>query len=157
MVTLVEDSLVICFASEMKNYLIFFNNFTHPAAMNKFDPNEIFSNSFGRRMKQKGMKVDIDPLTVRCALLDNCICSADTDCGNDQTCTTLPGYTYNVCKTKNEVSEFTMDRSSFPPALGVLGYLLNNIHTLANAALADCSLGDLLGGALSILDRLGRY
>lgn len=125
--------------------------------MNKFDPNEIFINNFGRRMKNKGTKVDIDPLTVRCALLDNCICSNDSDCGNDQMCTTLPGYTYHVCKTRNEVPEFTMDRSTFPPALGIFGYILNNIHTLANAALSECSLGDLLGGVVNILDKLGRY
>lgn len=125
--------------------------------MNKFDPNEIFINNFGRRIKRKGTKVDIDPLTVRCALLDNCICSKDADCGRDQTCTTLPGYKYHVCKTRNEIREFTMDRSAFPPALGVVGYFLNNIHTLANAVLADCSLGDLIGGALGILQNLGRY
>lgn len=107
-------------------------------------------------MKRQGTKVDIDPLTVHCALLDNCICSKDTDCGNDQTCTTLPGYTYRVCKTRNELPEFTMDRSFFPPALGVLGYLLNNIHTLTNAALAKCSLDELLGGAMSILGNVGR-
>lgn len=124
--------------------------------MNKFDPNEIFINNFGRRMKRTGTTVDIDPLTVHCALLDNCICSKDIDCGRDQTCTTLAGYTYRVCKTRNEVQEFTMDRSAFPPALGVVGYLLNNIHTLANAALAKCSLGDLVGGVISIIGKFGR-
>ncbi|KAJ6643890.1 L-gulonolactone oxidase 5 [Pseudolycoriella hygida] len=127
------------------------------AAMTKFDPNEVFINNFGRRMKRKGTKVDIDPLTVHCALLDNCICSKDTDCGYDQTCTTLPGYTYPVCKTKNEVKEFTMDTSAFPPALGIFGFFLNNIHTLANAALSKCSLDDLLGGVFGILEKLGRY
>lgn len=122
--------------------------------MNKFDPNEIFINNFGRRIKRKGTKVDFDPLTIHCALLDNCICSKDTDCGNDQICTTLPGYTYPVCKTKNEVPEFTVDKSAFPPALGVLGFLLTNVHTLSNAALANCSLGDLIEGAVSILGGL---
>lgn len=119
--------------------------------MNKFDPNEIFINNFGRRMKRKSSKVDVDPLTIHCALLDNCICSKDSDCGNDQTCTTLPGYTYPVCKTKNEVPEFTVDRSAFPPALGVLGFLLTNVNTLANAAVAKCSLGDLIGGVFGIV------
>lgn len=125
--------------------------------MNKFDPNEVFINNFGLRMKRKGTKVDIDPLTVRCALLDNCICSKDTDCGDGQTCTTLPGYNYHVCKTRNEAPEFTMDKGTFPPALGVFGYFLNNIHTLAHAALANCSLDDLIGGAIGILQNLGRY
>lgn len=125
--------------------------------MNKFDPNEIFINNFGRRIKRKGTKVDIDPLTVHCALLDNCICSKDTDCAIDQTCTTLPEYTYNVCKTRNELAEFTVDRSAFPPAIGVLGYLLNNIHTLAGAVLANCTLTDLVVGVLDIVGKLGRF
>ncbi len=125
--------------------------------MNKFDPNEIFINNFGRRIKRKGTKVDIDPLTVHCALLDNCICSKNTDCGNNQICTTLPGYTYRVCKTRNEVSEFTVDRSAFPPAMGVIGFLLNSIHTLAKATLSNCSLGELFGGVLRIVEGLGRY
>lgn len=124
--------------------------------MNKFDPNEIFINNFGRRLKRKGTKVDIDPLTVHCALLDNCICSKDTDCGNDQTCTTLPGYSYQVCKTRNEVPEFTVDRSFFPPALGAFGFLLNNIHTLVGAVIANCSLSDVIRSGLGIIERLGQ-
>lgn len=115
------------------------------AAMNKFDPNEIFINNFGRRIKHKGTKVDIDPLTTHCAILDNCICSKDADCGYYQTCTTLPGYSYRVCKTRNEVPEFTVHKNGFPPSLGVLGYLLTSIPTLANAALANCTVKDLLG------------
>lgn len=125
--------------------------------MNKFDPNETFINNFGRRIKRKGTTVDIDPLTVRCALLDNCICAKDTDCGIDQMCSTLPGYTYNVCRTRNEVAEFTVDRSAFPPSLGVLGYLVNNVNTLAGAVLANCSMSDLVGGVLGIVGKLGRF
>lgn len=105
--------------------------------MNKFDPNEVFINNFGRRIKRKGTKVDIDPLTTRCALLDNCICSKNSDCGEHQMCTTLPGYSYRVCKTRNEVPEFTTDK--FPPTLGGLGFLLMNIPTIAKAAHANCT------------------
>lgn len=108
--------------------------------MNKFDPNEVFINNFGRRMKQTGTAIDTDPLTTHCALLDNCICSKDNDCGDTQTCTTLPGYTYRVCKTNNEIPEQTVDRNVFPPMLGVLDWLTTTVPTLAAAALANCTL-----------------
>jgi len=121
--------------------------------MKKYDPNEVFINNFGRRMKQTGTTVDSDPFTKHCALLDNCICSEDTDCGVTQTCTSLPGYTYKVCKTENEIPEKTVNRNLFPPALGVLDWLSTTVPTLAAAALANCTLdgvgnavGDLVGG-----------
>lgn len=50
--------------------------------MNKFDPNEVFINNFGRRMKGTGSVIDEDPATKHCALLDNCICSKNKDCGD---------------------------------------------------------------------------
>lgn len=108
--------------------------------MNKFDPNEVFINNFGRRMKGTGTLIDIDPLTTHCALLDNCICSKDVDCGSTQICTTLLGYPYRVCKTVNEVPEKTIDRNLFPPVLGLLDWFTTTVPTLAAAALGNCTL-----------------
>jgi len=68
--------------------------------MNQFDPNEIFMNSFGRRLKGEDTKMDLDPQLTHCALLDNCVCSADTDCAPGQVCSNITGYeNYPVCKT----------------------------------------------------------
>lgn len=107
--------------------------------MEKFDPNEIFINNFGRRLKRKGSKVDIDPLTTRCALLGNCICSTNDDCADTQTCTTIPGYDYYVCKTRNELPELPVDKNRFPPPFGMLRYLITDVFTLVSAARANCS------------------
>ncbi|XP_037034206.1 L-gulonolactone oxidase 5-like [Bradysia coprophila] len=52
------------------------------AIMNKYDPNEVFINNFGRRVKRTGYKLDIDPKTKHCALLDNCFCSKNCDCSS---------------------------------------------------------------------------
>lgn len=117
--------------------------------MNKYDPNEIFINNFGRRLKGTGTTIDADPLIKHCALLDNCICSNNTDCGNTQTCTTLPGYSYRVCKTKNEIPEKAVDKSKFPPLAGFLDWLSTTVPTLAAAVIANCSLpgvGDIIPG-----------
>ncbi len=74
--------------------------------MKKFDPNQIISNSFGRRMTKNDSKIDFDHMITRCALLDNCFCSRDSDCAKAQLCTTIAGYDeYSVCKTKNEVPD----------------------------------------------------
>lgn len=119
------------------------------AAMNKFDPNEVFINNFGRRLKKIGTKVDTDPLVTRCALLDNCFCSKNSDCGDTQLCTALPGYNYPVCKTKNEIPS-VFNKGLLPPPLGILNFLINNVPTLAAALLGNCSLDALffsLGGA----------
>lgn len=115
--------------------------------MNKYDPNQVFINNFGHRMKGTGTTVDSDPFTKHCALLDNCICSKDIDCGVTQTCTTLPGYTYKVCKTNNEIPERTIDRNKFPPILGILDWFSTTVPTLAAAALANCTL-DGVGNAV---------
>lgn len=109
-------------------------------AMNKFDPDEIFINNFGRRIKRQGTIVDIDPLTIHCAILGNCICSQNADCAESQTCTTIPGYNYNVCKTINEIPEVAIDKKKLPPPFGVLGFLLSNIFTSAPQAYANCSI-----------------
>lgn len=107
--------------------------------MNKFDPDEIFMNNFGRRIKRIGTTVDIDPLTTRCALLSNCICAKDSDCGDNQTCDTIPGYNYNVCKTKNELPEsVTLEKTKLPPSFGLLGFLITSVFKSARAAYANC-------------------
>lgn len=128
-----------------------------PAAMNKFDPNEVFINNFGRRLKRTGTKVDTDPLVNRCALLDNCFCSVDSDCGATQTCTTISGYTYRVCKTRNEVpSVFT--RGLLPPPLGILNFLASTVPNLALALLGNCSfytlISTLRNGTVNILQTI---
>lgn len=106
--------------------------------MNTHDPNEVFINSVGLRLKGKGTKVDANPLNIHCALLDSCICTKDSDCGPNQTCTTLPGYTYHVCKTKNEKPVCNEDSSSFPAISGVVRYLDKDVPQLAAAALKKC-------------------
>lgn len=114
--------------------------------MKKFDPNEVFINNFGRRLKGKGTKVDTDPLVVRCALLDNCFCSKDSDCGATQTCTTLPGYNYFVCKTKNEVPS-AFNKRLLPTPFGILNFLIFNVPNLALSALrGNCSVDALYSG-----------
>lgn len=126
--------------------------------MTKFDPNGIFLNNFGRRLKKTGTKIDLDPSTTRCALLDNCFCSENSDCADSQRCTTLPGYTYPVCKTINEVPEQQLSKSSFPPPLEVLDWLSLTVPTLVTAVLAKCSLGGILDAVpdvvASVLDEV---
>lgn len=123
--------------------------------MNEFDPYEIFMNSFGRRIKGTGTTVDSDPLTTRCALLDNCICSKNYDCGNLQICTTLPGFDYRVCKTRNEVPESQVDKGVSRPPFGVLRYLLNDVSTLATAVRAHCPNDESIGNVNELFRRPG--
>ena len=104
--------------------------------MAKFDPNGVFMNNFGRRLKGIGNKMDIDPLTKRCALLDNCFCTKDSDCGRSQICTTLPNYSFNVCKTINEFPE-TFDHSKIPPLDKIIEYF-EQVPTLAAQVAATC-------------------
>ncbi|XP_037034051.1 L-gulonolactone oxidase-like [Bradysia coprophila] len=115
------------------------------AIMNKYDPNELFINNFGRRLKQTGTKIDMDPLTKHCAILDNCICSENDDCASTQICTTLPGYTYNVCQTKNEIAEVVFDKSVLPPPLGIVKYLVSVVPTLIKTVISDCTLKGVVG------------
>ena len=65
--------------------------------MQLFDPNGVFLNDFGRRLLETGAKIDTDPHTVHCALLDNCICGEDADCANGQVWGTLNSF--NVCQS----------------------------------------------------------
>lgn len=129
----------------LENVLSWFNDSMLSDAMNKYDPNEIFMNKFGLRLKGEGTKQDIDPKTIHCALLDNCFCTKNSDCGSTQTCTTLRGYTYRVCKTRNEIPEYSFDSCVLPPPLGILSYLVEDIPTLVIAAISNCSLTDAIG------------
>lgn len=114
--------------------------------MDKYDPSGLFMNSFGHRIKRTGTKIDANPLgRKRCALMDICICSKDLDCASTQTCTKLKGYTYRVCKTKNEMPEIVFDKSLLPPPLGVVSYLVSDVPTLLTSVIANCSLADVSG------------
>lgn len=113
--------------------------------MNKYDPNEVFINNFGRRLKGTGTKLDIDSKTTRCALLDNCFCTNNLDCGMSQICSTLPGYTYRVCKTKNEIPEVSFDKSILRPPFNVVSYLLTVVPTSIKGVISNCSVTGAIG------------
>lgn len=113
--------------------------------MSKYDPNEVFINNFGRRLKRTGTKMDIDPLTKHCAILDNCFCSKSSDCADNQICTTLSGYKHKVCKNRNEVAPVRFDKSIFPPPFGVVSYLVSEVPSLVKSVISNCSLEDALG------------
>lgn len=101
--------------------------------MKKFDPNGIFLNNFGRRLTYNGTKIDIDPLTTKCALLDNCFCSKDSDCADTQTCTTISGYRYPVCKTKNIRSGQTFNRKEYPANFSIVDWFKNTVPALISS------------------------
>ncbi|KAJ6635041.1 L-gulonolactone oxidase 2 [Pseudolycoriella hygida] len=102
-------------------------------AMKKFDPNGIFMNNFGRRLTHMDTKIDMDPLTTRCALLDNCFCSKNADCGDAQICTTINGYKYKACKTKNIVSTDKFDENEFSPNFNVKDWFIEKIPVLISS------------------------
>lgn len=111
--------------------------------MNKFDPNEVFINSFGRRIKNTGTKVDIDPLTTHCALLDNCFCTKNADCGKNQICTTIDNYSYRVCQTKNEVPINFFPKLALPNATDLFNFFTLRSERMAAALLSECSIESL--------------
>lgn len=113
--------------------------------MNRIDPNEVFINSFGRRLKKTGTKVDNDPLVVRCAMLDYCFCTKNGDCGDSQTCTKLPGYIYNVCKTKNEAPIDYFPKVILPNSTGIFGFLADEATAISTALQGECTFQSLLG------------
>lgn len=112
--------------------------------MNKYDPNEVFINSFGHRIKKSGTKVDIDPLTVHCALLDNCFCTSNGDCGDNQICTTITGYNYLVCKTKNEIPINFFPKIVLPNGPDLLTFFASEAKNIATALLSECTPESLL-------------
>ncbi|KAG4077289.1 hypothetical protein HA402_009918 [Bradysia odoriphaga] len=95
------------------------------AAMQKYDPNGIFLNNFGRRLMNKDTEIDFDPLTTRCALLDNCFCSNSSDCGEQQNCTSISGYNYPVCQTRNVVAS-RFERHDYPATFEVGDWFFNS-------------------------------
>ncbi|KAJ6645515.1 L-gulonolactone oxidase [Pseudolycoriella hygida] len=94
------------------------------SAMEEYDPNGIFLNNFGRRLIYDNTEIDSDPLTTRCALLDNCFCSKNADCGLHQTCTTISGFDYPVCQTKNVVTT-KFELADFPASFQVENWFFN--------------------------------
>ncbi|XP_037041553.1 L-gulonolactone oxidase-like isoform X1 [Bradysia coprophila] len=120
-------------------------------AMKKFDPNQIFLNNFGRRLLKIGSKIDIDPLTTRCALLDNCFCSLDTDCGKGQICTTLPGYDdCYVCQAKH-VAPVTKFQKNQMPLHDVLDFLVRTVPLSLISVMIECGLPKALDAVRSTL------
>ncbi|XP_037049943.1 L-gulono-1,4-lactone dehydrogenase-like [Bradysia coprophila] len=113
--------------------------------MSKYDPNEVFMNNFGRRLKRTGTKIDTDPLTKHCAILDNCFCSNNSDCAANQICSQLSGYFHKVCKTRNEVSPVRFDKSILPPPFRIFPFLVSEVPTLVKSVLSNCSLTDAIG------------
>ncbi len=100
--------------------------------MKEFDPSEVFMNDFGRRLMGIGTKVNTDPLVTHCALMDDCICKKDGDCGNQQVCSRIEGYPeYPVCKDIRPRSE--EDKRLHSDPLSVHG-ILNYLHYLVKAA-----------------------
>lgn len=64
--------------------------------MQKYDPNGIFLNKFGMRIKGSSNALTIDPKAKHCALQSSCICSSSNDCASGQICGKLSGF--SVCK-----------------------------------------------------------
>lgn len=112
--------------------------------MNRKDPEGVFLNSFGRRIKKIGTKVDNDPRVVRCAMLDYCFCAKNGDCGDNQICTTLPGYNYTVCKTKNEIPINFFPKIILPNATDIFSFLGAEAVALATALNGECTLQSLI-------------
>lgn len=111
--------------------------------MNKYDPTEVFINNFGRRIKRTGTAIDADPSTKRCAILDNCFCSKDSDCGANQLCSTVSGYDYKVCKTRNEAIPTGSDvRSMLTKPGDIVPWFASTAPTLIKSTIIKCSIGD---------------
>lgn len=71
--------------------------------MKEFDPQGVFLNNFGRRLINPDYhKTGLDRYVQHCALVDNCVCQVDEDCGNGRPnsymCGELLGY--NVCRER---------------------------------------------------------
>jgi len=79
------------------------NNNNFAGKMNQYDPNGVFMNNFGRRLKGVGTTMDVDPAATRCALLDYCFCSTSADCGPSQTCASFPNIPQmRTCRTPQD-------------------------------------------------------
>lgn len=80
---------------EQKNYP---NLSRFTAIVQKYDPNGVFLNKFGKRITGASSELHIDSRVKHCALLDDCFCDKDTDCATGQYCGEL--YGFKVCKDK---------------------------------------------------------
>jgi FAD-dependent oxidoreductase len=88
-----------------KNGLAFFSHKTlstrydipkFKSAVEKYDPNGLFSNKFGSRILGLGEDAyEIPEKVSHCALQDYCICSKNSDCPSTHKCGSLIGF--NVC------------------------------------------------------------
>ncbi|KXN74284.1 hypothetical protein CONCODRAFT_2663 [Conidiobolus coronatus NRRL 28638] len=88
-----------------KNGLAFFSHKTlstrydipkFKSAVEKYDPNGLFSNKFGSRILGLGKdSYEVPGKVSHCALQDYCICSKDSDCPKKHKCGSLIGF--NVC------------------------------------------------------------
>ncbi len=70
--------------------------------MEELDPKGVFLNDFGRRLRFGCSKTSMDSNVKHCALVDNCFCSKDEDCGDGKAdsnyCVKLQGY--NLCRER---------------------------------------------------------
>lgn len=102
------------------------------AKMQEYDPNGVFMNDFGRRLKGTGTKINIDPLTVHCALLDNCLCSKSSDCAKGQVCSRIEGYPrFPVCKTIFQKEDLDSEANNSLSAQ-LIGNLTQHFQTTEN-------------------------
>lgn len=103
------------------------------AVMNKYDPNGVFLNSFGRRLKGISSAQDLDPnFNAHCALHDDCFCSQASNCAAYQRCTNLPGYSgYKVCQTIGEQPQ-TFLPVTLNPAVSLTQYMNTTLQSLAS-------------------------
>jgi len=80
--------------------------------MAQYDPNGVFMNAFGARLKGTGTAADTDPKVTHCALLDNCICSKNSDCALGQICSYINGYrNFSSCITLGTIPGTVLDPS----------------------------------------------
>ncbi len=94
-------------------------------------------NNIALRLTGESRRSDINPSATRCALLGNCFCRRNSDCGPTQICTTLRGYgNYRVCKTKNE--KVSVVKSVLPPVRRLVRYLDVDVPKLAADVLSKC-------------------
>src|SRR5438128_2499218 len=92
--------------------------------MNLYDPQGIYMNDFGRRLKGIGTKINIDHKTKHCALLNNCVCRSNSDCALGQTCSRISGYpNYPVCKTALHSLQILSDNPLILNLIDCIDYL----------------------------------
>jgi len=83
-------------------------------------------NNFGRRLIGSSEVIDIDPRTTRCALLDNCFCMKDSDCGPTQYCGVVgEASNHTVCRTINDDKVLQRARNPILP-IRLLDWALQN-------------------------------